>query len=137
MSSPSSALEAVRVGIATALGTNITQQSAVVPVLTDVPDNQTPPWVEIATLDERNDDTHDQYGAQLTVTIHAWTDRGSDYTRCSDLLSQVRGLLHRQSLTLSDVTHGGTYHDSTSVVRDEPSGRVHGVSYYIVIAYGL
>lgn len=90
------------------------------------PQNNPLPYVEIGESDAVDADVQCRQGLDETVTIHVWTDPGSQKS-AKEIISRIRGALHAQNLTVSGRSSAFAVVSGTRVFTDDDDQSIHGV----------
>jgi hypothetical protein len=84
------------------------------------------PFVQIGESDSVPSDVQCRSGLNETVTIHVWTEPGSQ-KEVKDIISRIRGALHAQKLTVSGRSAALAFIGSTRFFTDDDGESIHGV----------
>jgi len=123
-------LSEVQTAIAAALGPAL----APVPVLDQAGPNQTYPYVTIGEFVGDQVDTLNEQGANLEITVHAWS-RQPGFQECQQLMARVKDALDRQRLPATGFQWVDTIWTYAQTLRESDGITRHGVLRFTVATF--
>lgn len=106
-----------------------------VPVYGSAPQDAVTPYVDMGEADSIPADVQCRDGVEETITIHVWTNYGSQQ-KAKDIIQAIRDAAHLQNLTVAGRSAAMAAVTSTRLFPDADNSSLHGVVSLRVTHFG-